>query len=165
MTTRCLMSAGARAWGFPMSDVWDGGVPGLMSRVQGQGKGVHVWCPGEWGCTASSNASWVMVAFGAPSHMWTDRHEWKNSLPATSLSGGHNQFISVDWCVIVTCWIHILTYLGTTTSKVVRYSESRTKCSFLTMSPRFLASKLPLKCIYRNKEYSVKAPALMLWIT
>ena len=36
-------------------------------------------------------------------------------------------------------------YLGTMTSRVTKYSESRTKCSFFTKSPRFLVSKLPLR--------------------
>lgn len=31
------------------------------------------------------------------------------------------------------------------TSKVVKYSESRMKCSFFTRSAKFLVSKLPLK--------------------
>ena len=32
---------------------------------------------------------------------------------------------------------------GTTTSRVTKYSESRTKCSFLTRSATFLETKLP----------------------
>ena len=36
------------------------------------------------------------------------------------------------------------TYLGTITKSVTKYSESKTKCSFLTSSPRFLVTKLPL---------------------
>ena len=32
---------------------------------------------------------------------------------------------------------------GTTTNKVTRYSESRTKCSFLTKSATFLVTRLP----------------------
>lgn len=35
-------------------------------------------------------------------------------------------------------------HFGTTTSRVIRYSESRTKFSFLTMSARLLVSRLPL---------------------
>ena len=69
MATRSLMSAGNKAWGFTMSDVWDGGVPCLMSRVQGAGPGRSMSdVRGRGGgCTASSNASMVMVAWGAPS--------------------------------------------------------------------------------------------------
>lgn len=37
-----------------------------------------------------------------------------------------------------------LTHFGTTTSKVMRYSESSTKSSFLTMSARLLVNRLPL---------------------
>ena len=37
------------------------------------------------------------------------------------------------------------TYLGTQTTRVVRYSESNTKSCFLTRSPRFRVSRLPLK--------------------
>lgn len=37
------------------------------------------------------------------------------------------------------------THFGTTTSRVTRYSELSTKCSFLTMSARLLVSRLPLE--------------------
>lgn len=37
-----------------------------------------------------------------------------------------------------------LTYVGTTTRRVCRYSEPITKCSFFTKVPRFRVSKLPL---------------------
>lgn len=36
-------------------------------------------------------------------------------------------------------------HFGTTTSMVIRYSESRTKSSFFTMSARLRVNKLPLK--------------------
>ena len=35
-------------------------------------------------------------------------------------------------------------YLGTITSKVVKYSLSKIKCSFFTKSAKFLVNKLPL---------------------
>ena len=41
--------------------------------------------------------------------------------------------------------VTINTYWGTTTIKVVRYSESSTKSFFLHRSPIFLVNKLPLK--------------------
>lgn len=37
------------------------------------------------------------------------------------------------------------TYFGTTTSMVIRYSESSTKSSFFTISARLLVNRLPLK--------------------
>lgn len=40
--------------------------------------------------------------------------------------------------------VHCGTYLGTTTSNVVKYSESRMKCSFFTRSAKFRVSKLPV---------------------
>ena len=39
----------------------------------------------------------------------------------------------------------IESYLGTMTNNVTRYSESNTKCSFFTNSPRFRVTKLPLQ--------------------
>lgn len=38
----------------------------------------------------------------------------------------------------------ILTYFGTTTNNVIKYSESSTKSSFFTISAKLLVSKLPL---------------------
>lgn len=38
-----------------------------------------------------------------------------------------------------------ITYTGTTTRSVVRNSEFKTKCSFLTRSPRLRIKRLPLK--------------------
>lgn len=50
-----------------------------------------------------------------------------------------------------------VTHLGTMTSRVVRYSESRMKCSFLTKSARFLVSRLPLQSAeYYMNIYNVK---------
>jgi len=48
-----------------------------------------------------------------------------------------------------------LTYFWTTTSSVVRYSESSTKCSFFTMSPKYLVMRLPLNTIKHSKTQSV----------
>lgn len=46
------------------------------------------------------------------------------------------------------------TYFGTITNKVVRYSESKMKCSFFTNSARFLVNKLPLENIIKSFEYN-----------
>lgn len=40
------------------------------------------------------------------------------------------------------------TYFGTMTNNVVKYSESKMKCSFFTKSAKFLVNKLPL---YKNE--------------
>lgn len=42
------------------------------------------------------------------------------------------------------------TYLGTATTKVSRYSESRTTCSFLIKGTMFLDAKFPLSTIARK---------------
>ena len=64
--------------------------PVLATRCQSGGD-PQVWCWG--GCTVSSKASWIMVTCAPPSgvHMcyrMTDRHDWKDYLPATPLAGG-----------------------------------------------------------------------------
>ncbi len=41
----------------------------------------------------------------------------------------------------------LIMFNGTTTSRVVKYSEFRTKCSALTRSPRFRVIRLPV-CLF-----------------
>ena len=57
---------------------WSGQVP-MSGRRAGPG-------PGE-SCTVRSHAPWIMVTWGPPPPQWTDRHDWKHYLPATSLAG------------------------------------------------------------------------------
>jgi len=40
--------------------------------------------------------------------------------------------------------VNVFTHFGTMTSKVVKYSLSRIKCSFFTKSAKFRVNKLPL---------------------
>ena len=42
-------------------------------------------------CSMRSNASWVIDKWGPPPILWTDRHEQKHYLPATSLAGGNKR--------------------------------------------------------------------------
>lgn len=54
------------------------------------------------------------------------------------------------------------THFGTTTSRVTRYSELSTKCSFLTMSARLLVSRLPLVANISNSVTKMQAEALLI---
>ena len=65
-----------------------------MLLAGGHGQGSQVWCPGEgwhlwdpvqWGQYIKGNDH-----RGTPHPSWTDRHEWKHYLPATSLADGKN---------------------------------------------------------------------------